>query len=127
MRLRGILALLAAASLWPMTAAAVTPQDYELETAQDLVDLCSVTPADPQAEQAINYCYGFVSGAMDYHRAVAAGPDYQPIVCPPEPPTNREVVEFFLEWMQDPANRQYLSEPPVEVLLFAGSREFPCE
>ncbi len=127
MRPRRILALLAVAGLWPMTAAAVTPQDFNLETAQDLVDVCAVAPADPQAEQAMSYCYGFVTGAMHYHRAVAAGPDYRPIVCPPEPPTNREVVDFFLEWAQDPANRQYLSEPPVETLLFAGSQEFPCE
>ena len=40
--------LFAAIVAWPAVAAALTEGDFEVKTARNLLDLCTVTPEDPR-------------------------------------------------------------------------------
>ena len=49
-------------------------QDYTLKNGQDLADLCGAEPGDELYAEAKQFCYGFLSGVVHFHDALAAGP-----------------------------------------------------
>jgi len=116
----GLLALAAAG------AQAVEPGDFEVRTAQDLVELCSAVPPDPNAVEAIHFCHGFGSGAWNYHEAVHTGPEADPdFVCLPDPaPTRTEALAGFVRWAEQ--NPQHLQEPAVDALFRYLTESYPC-
>ena len=96
-----------------------------MKTGQDLVDLCSVTPADPLHDRAIAFCYGFVSGAMSFYGAIADSPKVPKIVCSEEMIPRSDMVGAFLVWSGK--NPEYLSEAPIDVLVRSAMAQWPCE
>ncbi len=122
-----IVAAFAAAAVLPLQLqAGVTGATLELNTAQDLVDLCSLTDADPNFEGARGFCYGFMSGAGHYHRSANAGKKAKPLYCLPEPkPSRSEAAKLFIDWAR--ANPQFMSEPPVDGLMRFAAATWPCK
>ena len=111
--------------LLPGLAAAVSEKDFEANTTQDLVNLCSVSADDPFYHQAINFCHGYFVGAYDYYEAVSAGPKGPKLVCLPDPrPSRNEAIQMILEWMK--SHPQYLNEPPVETQFRFLIEKWPC-
>jgi hypothetical protein len=50
-------------------AGGVTEKDFEVQTTQNLVNLCTASPDDPLYHQAINFCHGYLVGAYHYYQA----------------------------------------------------------
>lgn len=119
-------AALAAAALLPIQSnAATTVEDFNLRTAQDLVDLCAVPDGDPMVEAARAFCYGFLSGAGSYHRSVNAGKKARPLFCLPEQKLSRaEGSKLFVDWAR--VHPQYLGEAPVDALVRFAVATWPC-
>ena len=46
-------------------------QDFTLENGQDLADLCGAEPGDEIYAEAKQFCYGFLSGVVHFHDALA--------------------------------------------------------
>ena len=110
----------------PGFAAAISEKDFEANTSQDLVNLCTASPDDPMYHQAINFCHGYFVGAYDYYEAVSAGPEGVKLVCLPDPrPSRNEAIEMILEWMK--SHPQYLNEPPVETQFRFLIEKWPCK
>ena len=124
-----VIAALAAATLVPLQPqAAATVEDFDLRTAQDLVDLCAVPDNDPMVEAARGFCYGFLSGAGNYHRALNAGKNAHPLFCLPKakPRVSRaEAAAMFVDWGR--AHPQYLGEAPVDALVRFAVATWPCK
>ena len=80
-----------ALGLWPMLAGAVTREDFLAQTAQDLVHLCSASPKEPLYTAAVHFCQGYWVGAYQYHEASTSGPKGKAFICPPNPPSEKEV------------------------------------
>jgi hypothetical protein len=122
-----VFAALAAAALLPVLSnAAPTVEDFDLRTAEDLVDLCAVPDGDPMVEAARGFCYGFLSGAGSYHRSVNAGKKAHPLFCLPEQRMSRaEGSKLFVDWAR--AHPQYLSEAPVDALVRFAVATWPCK
>ena len=122
-----IVAALAAAAVLPLQLhAGVTRATLDLKTAQDLVDLCTVADNDPNVEGARGFCYGFMSGAGHYHRAINAGKKAKPLFCLPDPkPSRAESAKLFVDWAR--ANPKYLSDEPVDALIRFASATWPCK
>lgn len=120
------LALALAMAFAPSAArAAFEQEDFHVRSAQDLVDLCAVTPGDALYSAAIHFCQGFVTGAWQYHQAQANGPNGVRLVCPPEPPpTRNEAVAMFIAWSGTHADR--MAEPAVEAMFRFLSEKYPC-
>lgn len=118
--------LAAGLALAPFAAgAALTEDDFYVRSAQDLVDLCSSPESDPLNDAADHFCHGFLSGAWQYHEALANGPDGQRLVCPPNPPpTRNEVVAGFVSWTSE--HTQYMGEPAVDTLFRYLVEIAPC-
>ena len=106
-------------------AGAITAEDFQVKTTQDLLDLCTVAASDPQAQQAIHFCHGYLLGAYHYHLAESDGPDAaKRLVCMPSEVTRNEAVALFVAWVK--AHPQYLKELPVETEFRFLTEKWPC-
>jgi len=106
-------------------ALAVTPENYDVRTTGDLVELCGVNTDDPLYEAAMGFCLGYIDAAMDYHAALTAGPKFSAIVCPDGTVSREEVVAVVLEWSK--TNVQHLQgEAPVQGVMRAIIEKWPC-
>jgi len=117
--------LFVAALIAPGIAGAATVEDFKVDTAQDIVDLCS-TPVDhPNFIAAIHFCHGYLTGAYDYHAAANLGPEGQPMVCLPDPPpTRNQTIQMFVEWAK--GHPEYMQEEAVEVEFRFLIETWPC-
>jgi len=104
--------------------AAFTPDEFRLERAQELVDICTVSTSSPSYLEAYGFCVGYFTGAMHYHRALAKGPDHKAIVCPDHTVTRAEAISVFVAWAKE--NPRYLSEEPMEAVMRAAVARWPC-
>jgi hypothetical protein len=121
-----VLALAAAVVLPLQLQAGVTRATLDLKTAQDLVDLCSVADTDANFEGARGFCYGFMSGAGHYHRAVNASSKSKPLFCMSDPkPSRAEAAKLYVDWAR--ANPKYLSDEPVDALMRFAAATWPCK
>jgi hypothetical protein len=50
--------------LLPVIAGAVSEKDFEAQTTENMVNLCTASPDDPLYHQAINFCHGYLVGAV---------------------------------------------------------------
>ena len=120
-----LLAAIMAAGLCPLTAAAVTPDEFKIRNTQDLVRLCSVSNDDSLYVAAIHFCHGFGAGAYQYYQASVSGPEGKPFVCPPDPvPSRNAVLQEFVTWAN--ANPQHNNEPAVESIFRFLAQKWPC-
>ena len=108
-------------------AGAITAENFQVRTTQDLLDLCTVSASDPLAQQAIHFCHGYLVGAYHYHVAESAGPDgAKRLVCfPTSGVTRNEAVAMFVEWVK--ARPQHLKEAPVETEFRFLVEKWPCK
>jgi len=112
--------------LLPGFAGAVTEKDFEAETTQDIVNLCTASTDDPLYHQAVNFCHGYLVGAWDYYEAVSSGPKGIKFVCPPDPvPSRNDSFNRFIEWAK--AHPQHMGESPVETEFRFLMEEWSCK
>jgi Rap1a immunity proteins len=109
-----------------LAGAAVTDDDFVLATTQNLVNLCSVSPSDPRAKEAIQMCEGYMLGAYHYYLATNSGKNDMRLVCMPNPPPSRnDAVAMFVAWAK--ANPQYMKEAPVDSEFRFLAEKWPCK
>ena len=97
---------------------------FYLKTSQDLVELCSMSKDHPLHEKAVAFCFGYVTGAMNFYGAIAASPKVPEIVCSDHEIAREEMVQAFLDWAK--SNSQYLAEPPIDGLVRSAMASWPC-
>jgi len=124
-----VLAASAMLALWPLQAGAqdvgtADLGDFAVDTAQDLVDLCSVDESSSLYVDALQFCYGFFEGMIHYHDRLSAGPEIDPIVCPNGRITRQDIVEMYISHAQ--ANPQFLDEDPADNVIRAAIAAWPC-
>jgi hypothetical protein len=102
-----------------------TLEDYRLQDAANLVDVCTLGAGHPDHVTARGFCYGFFEGATHYHDTISMSPSYQKIVCAPTGATRTDAVEVFVAYIQ--ANPQYGSEGPIDAIFRALVAKWPCE
>ncbi len=123
-RLAGL--LLVFILLVPGLVWAVTAEDFEVETTQDLLNLCTTPSSDPLYVAATHFCYGYLVGAYDYYDAVSSGPKGIKLICLPDPPPSRnEAVSLFIKWLK--VHPEYMSEPAVETEFRFLMEKWPCK
>lgn len=45
----------------------VEPVDFEVDTAQNIFNLCTASTSDPLYREAITFCHAYLAGAYDYY------------------------------------------------------------
>ena len=125
MRSKALLMLVSAFLFLPGWAGAVSEKDFEAQTTEQLLNLCTATPSDSLYQQAVNFCHGYLVGAYKYYEAAHSGPNAPKLVCLPNPPPSRSnSIAMFIEWVK--AHPQYWKESPVETEFRFLIETWPC-
>jgi hypothetical protein len=98
--------------------------DFTVEVAQDLLDVCTVPDDHVHYWEAQAFCFGYFQGGAAFHRALAAGPEHDPIVCPPAGVTIRDAVTLFVDYAR--RHPEHLDDAAMDVVFRAASEEWPC-
>lgn len=118
--------LLPALGLAPIGSvrAAVTESNFHLQTARDLVDLCSATEGDPLGTAAINFCHGFALGVyQSLSEQQAAMRNKMFCIAQPTPSRNQALADF-VSWAK--ANPPVMEERPADALVHYLTTRYPC-
>ena len=99
-------------------------EDFDLHTAEDLLDVCTLESGHPEHNIAMAFCYGFFEGATHYDDALADSGMSSDIVCNPGGVTRTQAVTVFVQYMQ--ANPQYGVEAPIDAIFRALVAKWPC-
>jgi Rap1a immunity proteins len=124
----GLVALALGLALAPWTSWAQTDgytlDDYQLHTSGDLLDICTVDPANAQYWEARAFCLGYFTGGIHLHDELVASGDFPRIACAPPNATRDDVVAAFVSYAQ--AHPQYLKEQPMDTVFRAVNAKWPC-
>ena len=123
--MRNALVAASAASVLASPALAVETSNFNLGTTRDLVALCSDQPDDPLYAEALQFCYGFMAGVAQLHRALVRADDIKPVACPQHEVTREALVRVFLDWAR--ANPGNMDELPAESVKRAAVAAWPCD
>lgn len=99
--------------------------DYELDTAKDLYDVCTVPSSNADHNVAKAFCVGFFEGGIHLHDTLEVADDFAAIFCAPDDTSRKEVVDVFVAFAQ--ANPQYHSEAPMDAVFRALVNKWPCD
>src|SRR5215831_3586510 len=129
MRLRGLLlsaAFLASGviSVSP-TPADVTDSQFPPNTVRDLIAICSEDKDDPRMTAAVNFCHGFVEGAVIVEEANESHKGARKLFClpTPRPPRGSELTNFIAWANEQPAR---LDMPSIDGMFIYLAQRFPC-
>jgi hypothetical protein len=115
------LAALAVAS----AAHAATEANFDLKSAGDLVELCSATPDNGLGTAAVNFCEGYIHGAVTVemqNMAAFLGPK---LFCLPNPPPTRaQAMSEFVDWARAAPDR--MAQAANDSLFRFLSERYPC-
>ena len=101
-------------------------QDFTLENGQDLADLCDAKPGNELYAEARQFCFGFLSGVVHFHDALAAGPNFGRIVCPEGKVTRQDGAVIFVAWAK--AHPEASKAKPAEAVVMAALDKWgPCQ
>ncbi len=126
MRTRLLALMLSGLALIPFGSvrAALTEADFHVQTARDLVALCSPAQSDPLATAAINFCQGFAVGVYQTLSEQQAAMR-QKLFCTPQPmPSRNQAIADFVSWAN--ANPSAMSEQPADAILHFLTVRSPC-
>jgi hypothetical protein len=105
-------------------ALAVETGNFNLARTRDLVALCSCQPDDPLYAEALQFCYGYMAGMAQLHRALIQADEIKPVACPQYEVTREALVRVFLDWAR--ANSGAMEELPAESVKRAAVAAWPC-
>ena len=101
-----------------------TLDDITLQSAGDLVDVCTLEPTHEHHTAAVAFCYGFFEGAIRYAEAISGSELQSKLVCEPPETTRRQAVEVFVSYMNE--NPQYEDEATIDAIFRALMTRWPC-
>jgi hypothetical protein len=102
-------------------------QDFTLSNGQDLADLCGASPGDAIYAEAKQFCYGFLSGVVHFHDALAEGPKGHRIVCPEGKVTRQDGAAIVAAWATAHPDEASTSDPAEAVVKAALDKWGPCQ
>jgi hypothetical protein len=102
-------------------------QAFTLENGHDLADLCGAEPGDELYAEAKQFCYGFLSGVVHFHDALADGPNASRIVCPEGKVTRQDGAAIVAAWAMANPDEASRTDPAEAVVKAALDKWGPCQ
>jgi len=123
-----ILGTAVATAFLAQSAVAVQDEDVNFDTTEDLYQVCSVEPDQPEYIAASFACRGFIEGAVQYHDEVAKRKKLKRLICYPKGATVADGRAVFVAWAKGHANdKKLMDELPVIGLVRALADKYPCK
>lgn len=129
-RWAGVLSIVLCGASWIAPASlhagtdGYTLKSLELDSAGDLMDVCTIEPKHEHYNAGLAFCYGFFEGAIRYDQTISDVDGYIDLVCSPSGTTRLQAVEVFVSYMSE--NPQYSDERPVDAFFRALMASWPC-
>jgi Rap1a immunity proteins len=120
-------ALLAGVTVAPLrlASAAVTDAQFPPNNVRDLIAICAPDKDDPQMTAAVNFCHGFVEGAVIVEEANEAHKGARKLFCLPSPrPSRGSELTNFIAWANQQPGR--LDMPSIDGVFIYLAERFPC-
>lgn len=127
MRFRGPMFAVVLATAGAATAsAAVLESQFPPRTVADLIAICAPARDDPLFTAAVNFCHGYVEGAVDVEEAHESQPGGRKLFClpTPKPPMNSELTSFIAWANARPARLQM---PAIDGMFIYLAGKYPCQ
>jgi Rap1a immunity proteins len=122
--MRNSLVAAGAACALASPALAVETSNFNLGTTGDLVALCTSQPDEPLYAEALQFCYGYMAGLAQFHRALVQADDIEPLACPQHEVTREALVQVFLDWARGKPGA--MDELPADSVKRAAVAAWPC-
>jgi hypothetical protein len=117
-----------AAVLESQSAIAVQDEDVNFDTTEDLYQVCSVAPGEPEYVAASFACRGFIEAAVQYHDEVTDRKKLKRLICYPKTATVADGRAAFVAWAQKHSgSKKLMEEVPVVGLVRALANKYPCK
>ncbi|MGE5837662.1 MAG: Rap1a/Tai family immunity protein [Acidobacteriota bacterium] len=127
MRLAPLLGM-AVIGLWPGFARAVDTGNFTLKTTEDLYRVCSATPDDPLRREAVNFCAGFLLGAVSYHDAITDRENLKRLICYPPTAPRDQGIQAFIDWAAThQGDQKFMNDPAVVGAVRGLAAKWPCK
>lgn len=124
MRLK-VAAAIAAGLAWSSVEAAEL-QDFQVTSVDQIARLCGAGPSSNLYVEAIQFCYGYISGAVQFHASIVGARGIDPIACPPATATREEFARYFANWVENTATPAQRAEPAIQGMARAAALRYPC-
>jgi hypothetical protein len=106
-------------------ARAATEANFALGSTGDLVALCSAAPDNGVGTAALNFCEGYLQGAVTVEQLNLAGFSGPKLFCLPNPPPSRsEAIGEFVSWAQAAPGR--MTQSPTDGVFGFLRDRYPC-
>ena len=123
----GASGLLAAALVLGASTAEAQPRAMDhVQTVAELAAVCEPATTGMPRLEAIAYCQGFITSAVQYHTLMnPPGRPVRPLFCVPNPgPSVAQSGLAFARWARE--NASFASEPALDGLLRWAQASYPC-
>src|SRR5215472_17038953 len=120
-------ALLAGTTVTPLrlAPAAVTDAQFPPNNVRDLIAICAPDKDDPRMTASVNFCHGFVEGAVVVEEANEARKGARKLFCLPSPrPSRGSELTNFMTWANEQPGR--LDMPSIDGVFVYLAERFPC-
>ena len=118
----------AALALWPLLSRATDASNFSLKTTEDLYVVCSTPSSDPLRSAAINFCEGYLLGAVGYHDAITDREHLKRLICYPQDATRDQGIQAFVDWAAShQQDRKFMNDPPVVGAVRGLAAKWPCK
>lgn len=125
MRFERWITVVALALLAPSVAFAATEANFNANTTGDLVELCGATPDNGLGTAAVNFCEGYLQGAVTVEMLNMAAFRGRKLFCLPDPPPTRAAtMSEFATWARAMPDR--MAQSPTDGLFRFLSERYPC-
>ena len=99
MTLKGWFATVTLVMVAPSAAHTATEANFDAKSTGDLVEVCSATPDNGMGTAALNFCAGYMQGAVTVEMLNMAAFRGPKLFCLPNPPPARtQVMGEFVNW-----------------------------
>ena len=103
----------------------VTEQNFMLDTTRDLVALCGVDGADPNAMAAIHMCHGYFVGIIHFHKLMGDALEGQVFCMKDREPTRNQAIAMLVEWSR--AHPEHDSMEAIDGVMQWAADAYPCD
>jgi hypothetical protein len=106
MTLKGWFATVTLVMVMPSAAHTATEANFDAKSTGDLVEVCSATPDNGMGTAALNFCAGYMQGAVTVEMLNMAAFRGPKLFCLPNPPPTRtQVMGEFVNWARAAPDR----------------------
>ena len=105
--------------------AAVTEENFQIDTTKDLIALCSVDASDPNAVAAIHMCHGYVMGLVHFHILINRALEGS-VFCleDAQRPTRDEAIAILVAWSRQ--HPEHDSKEAANGVVLWAAETYPC-